>query len=129
LKSKAMKYSQAYAPPAPIAHVKLRNPETLESISNIPMIMDTGSDITLLPKNLCEQIGVEISQTKFLELEGFNNSTAIAHYTYLEFSFLTKMFRGSFLTDDREVGIIGRDILNKFSILFDGKNLEWKEIL
>jgi len=103
-----MKYSETYNPPAPLAKIKLRNPKSLEIIADVPMLLDTGSDITLLPKSFCEKIGAEISDTKFLELEGFNESTSIAFYVYDE-------------------GIIGRDVLNEFSILFDGVNLEWKE--
>ena len=120
-----MKYSETYSPPAPIARVKLRNPETLESITNVPMLLDTGSDITLLPKSFCDDIGVEISASEFLELEGFNQATSIAFYVRLEFIFLDKIFRGNFLVYEQEEGIIGRDILNEFSILFDGKNSEW----
>jgi len=91
------------------------------------MLLDTGADITLLPKSFCDKIGVEISDTESLELEGFNQTTTVAYYVRLDFIFLNKMFRGQFLVYDQDEGIIGRDVLNKFTILFDGKNLEWKE--
>ncbi|NJM53883.1 MAG: hypothetical protein HC846_11135 [Blastocatellia bacterium] len=123
-----MKYSDKNQPPAPIAKVILRNIETSESVSNVPMLLDTGSDITLLPKSFCEEIGVEISETEFLELEGFNNATSLAFYVRLEFIFLNKMFRGKFLVYESDEGLIGRDILNEFSIVFDGKSLSWYEL-
>ena len=122
-----MKYSEIYNPPAPLAKIKLRNPKSLETIADVPMLLETGSDITLLPKSFCEKIEAEISDTKFLELEGFNESTSIAFYVYIEFIFLNKLFRGNFLVYEQDEGIIGRDVLNEFSILFDGVNLEWKE--
>lgn len=122
-----MKYSETYNPPAPVAKVKLRNPETLESVSDVPMILDTGSDITLLSRNYCNAIGVAVSETESLELEVFNQTITIAYYVRLDFIFLNKLFRGKFLVYDHNEGIIGRDILNKFSILFDGINLEWKK--
>lgn len=120
-----MKYNENYSPSAPVANVKLLNPETLESIANVPMLLDTGSDITLLPKNYCDEIGVDVSKTESLELEDFNQTICIAYYVRLEFIFLNKIFRGKFLVYDQAEGIIRRDILNEFSILFDGKNLEW----
>lgn len=122
-----MKYSKTYNPPAPLAKIKLRNPDSQETITNVPMLLDTGSDLTLLPKSFCKKIGAKISDTKFLELESFNESTSIAFYVYTEFIFLNKLFRGNFLVYEQEEGIIGRDILNEFSLIFDGVNLEWKE--
>ncbi len=120
-----MKYNNTYSPPAPVATVKLRNLDTLESITNVPMLMDTGSDITLLSRKYCDEIGVNVSKTKSLELEGFNQTTSTAFYVRLDLIFLNKIFRGNFLVYDHDEGIIGRDIVNKYSILFDGKNLEW----
>ena len=80
-----MKYSEIYNPPAPIARIKLRNPETLETIADVPMLLDTGADITLLPKSFCDKIGVEISETESLELEGFNQTITVAFYVRLNF--------------------------------------------
>lgn len=120
-----MKYSENYNPPAPLARVKLRNPETLETIRDVPMLLDTGADLTLLPKSFCDEIGVKVSETESLELVGFNETTMVAFYITLDFIFLNKIFRGKFLVYDQDEGIIGRDILNKFSIVFDGENLEW----
>ena len=34
---------------------------------------------------------------------------------------------GDYCAIDDEIGILGRDVLNQFSIIFDGKSLEWKE--
>jgi len=121
-----MKYNETYEPPAPIARVKLRNSETLKTIADVPMLLDTGSDITLLPQSLCDEIGVEVSETESLNLEGFNHAVTEAFYVRLDFIFLNKIFRGKFLVYNQNEGIIGRDILNEFSILFDGVNLEWK---
>lgn len=120
-----MKYNDKYVPPAPVAQIKLRNPQTLRVVANVPMLLDTGSDITLLPKKFCEQIGVEVSETDFLELVGFNEAISAAFYARVEFSFSRRLFRGKYLVYDQDEGIIGRDVLNEFRIVFDGVNLKW----
>lgn len=122
-----MKYSKSYAPPAPVAQIKLRNSIDLSIISNVPMLLDTGSDITLLPESACLKIGAVISKSKSLELESFNGKKSIAFYTSLDLIFLNKLFRGNFLVYGQQEGIIGRDILNEFSILFDGTKLSWNK--
>ncbi len=119
------KYSETYDPSAPVANITLRNPDSNESVHNVSMLLDTGSDITLLPRFYCKQIGCVVSESESLELEGFDQSKSIAFYVRLELMFLDKLFRGNFLVYDQPEGILGRDILNKFSILFDGPGLEW----
>jgi hypothetical protein len=46
-----------FNPPAPVAYVTLENPENNLKIENVPMLLDTGSDATLIPqcvlKKLC----------------------------------------------------------------------------
>jgi predicted aspartyl protease len=47
------KYNEInFDPPAPVATVELKNLETNEGIKNISMLLDTGADITLLPKSV-----------------------------------------------------------------------------
>ena len=39
-----------FDPPAPIARVTLRNPHDGATIADVPLLLDTGADITLLPR-------------------------------------------------------------------------------
>ena len=41
--------------------------------------------------------------------------------------FLNKTFRGNYMVVDQAWGIVGRDILNLLSLLFDGPHLMWDE--
>lgn len=120
-------YSETYSPPAPTINIKLRNPATFEPISEVPMLMDTGADLTLIPRKFCDLIVADISKTKYLELDGFDGSISNAYYVHLDLIFLHQVFRGNYLAYDQPEGILGRDILNKFAILFDGPNLNWNE--
>ena len=42
--------AKLFDPPAPVAHVTLRHPATGASLSDVPMLMDTSADVTLLPR-------------------------------------------------------------------------------
>ena len=60
--------SELFNPPAPIAYVTLRNSEKSIEITNVPMLIDTGADATLLPQIFVEKIGVDFSSEEFFEL-------------------------------------------------------------
>ena len=51
--------AENFDPPAPVAYVTLRHPATGVSLSDVPMPIDTGADITLLPREYLDELGVE----------------------------------------------------------------------
>lgn len=114
-----------FNPPAPLALVTVRNTETSATCSDVPMLIDSGGDVTLLPKSIAEFIGVSPMPDKQYELAAFDGSLTIAPVVSAEMIFLGKSFRGQFLLHDQEIGILGRNILNLVPILLDGPNLSW----
>jgi len=116
-----------FDPPAPVAYVTLRHPATGASISNVVLLMDTGADVTLLPRNIVEQLGVVPVENKFYEVEGFDGGTKLAEVVKLELVFLKRKFKGQFLLIDQPTGILGRNILNTVTLLLDGPGGSWEE--
>lgn len=47
-----------FSPPAPLAKVSLRNPESGTVVSDVAMLLDTGVDVTLLPRASVERLGI-----------------------------------------------------------------------
>ena len=43
--------STSFVPPAPVASVTVRNIETGRMIDSVPLLLDTGADVTLLPRS------------------------------------------------------------------------------
>jgi hypothetical protein len=121
-------YNDLYEPPAPFSLITLRNIETSETARNVPMLLDTGSDITLLPLTYCTSIGIQVLDEKTLDLFGFDGSTSKGFIARLELQFGGKQFRGNFVAYDQAEGILGRNILNEFSLPFDGPNSSWDVI-
>lgn len=120
------RYNESYEPPAPLAKIVLRNIETGERVKDISVLLDTGADVSLLPASAIEKLQIEPSGEK-VKLVGFDESENIADVYALQIIFLGKRLTGDYCAIDDETGILGRDVLNQFSIIFDGKSLEWKE--
>lgn len=119
--------AKRFHPPAPVALVSVYSPKTGQTIGHVPMLLDTGADVTLLPREqLSGILSAELSQQEY-ELEAFDGSRSHAPVARLEMHFLGKSFRGQFLVVEGSVGILGRNILNSLSLLFDGPSLNCKE--
>ncbi len=123
------KYDKSFDPPAPIAEVVLRKIETSERIRNIPMLLDTGADVSLLPSSALKKLKVSPVPNENFRLEGYNSNEKTVEVFQLQVIFLGKRFTGKYCAIDDEIGILGRDILNRVSLLFDGRNLTWQEIV
>jgi len=116
-----------FDPPAPVAHVTLRHPVTGVSLSDVPMLMDSGADVTLLPREAVEKLEIVPVANKVYELQGFDGSLQLAEMVQLDLVFLHKRFKGQFLLIDQPIGILGRNILNAVTLLLDGPNAQWNE--
>lgn len=119
--------SATFSPPAPVARVILRNQQTGAIVNDVPMLLDSGADATLLPQIFVDQIGVVVDPNKGYELMGFDGNISLACVARLDLVFMRRAFKGRFLLIDQEWGLIGRDILNHVSLLLDGPHLSWNE--
>jgi hypothetical protein len=119
--------STQFDPPAPLAQVTLRNPDTGAAWSDVPMLLDSGADVTLIPQATVSQLGVSIIPDSYYELVGFDDNPSFAQVVRLELIFCRRTFRGRFLLIDQTWGILGRNILNAVPLLLDGPRLIWEE--
>ena len=65
-----------FDPPAPVAQVMLRNSHSGATVSDVLLLLDTGADITLLPRTAVEQLGVPLLAGQRYELMGFDGARA-----------------------------------------------------
>ena len=112
----------SFDPPAPLAQVIIRSPESGHTLSGVLMLLDSGADVTLIPQASASQLGLVGATDEVYELAGFDGSTSFASVVRLDMVFLNRTFRGRFLLIDQEWGVIGRDILNLVPLLLDGPN-------
>ncbi len=118
--------SNLFSPPAPVARVTLRNPQSGATLGDLSLLIDSGADVTLLPKASVDFLGISVSANSGYEVSGFDGSTSISQSVRADLIFQRKTFRGEFLLTDQEVGFLGRDVINYLSVLLDGPRLNWE---
>ena len=66
--------SSSFTPPAPVDRVMLRNPDTGVSLEDIPMLLDSGADVTLIPQNALLPLKIRPDENNRYELIGFDGN-------------------------------------------------------
>jgi len=118
--------STQFEPPAPLARVTLRTLNNGNIVTDVPMLIDSGADVTLIPERFIEDLRLEVDQSESYELEGFDGNRSTAASVQLELVFRRRCFRGRFLLVNSQSGVLGRNVLNHFAILLDGPGLSWE---
>jgi len=116
-----------FNPPAPLARVTLRDATNGKTLSQVPMLLDSGADVTLIPQQSVSLLGVSVEPDTGYEVTGFDGRKSVAQVVNLDLLFLKRAFRGRFLVGNQEWGVVGRDVLNHVSVLLDGPRLMWDE--
>jgi hypothetical protein len=116
-----------FDPPAPVARVTVRQPADGALVSNVPLLIDTGADVSLLPAAPIHSLVVGHESESQFELEGFDGTRSFAPAVRLELHLLGKVFRGQFLVIEQDFGVLGRNVLNALSLQLDGPALIWNE--
>ena len=117
--------AERFDPPAPVAMVTVISKQLGIEIHDVPMLLDTGADVSVLPRS--SVAALVTPDAKEYELEGFDGTKSNAPAVTAELLFLGKTFRGQFLLIDGWHGVLGRNVLNNLAILLDGPALQWME--
>src|SRR5215207_1422537 len=119
--------AEHYSPPAPIVRATLRSPLNGLTVSDVVLLLDTGADITLLPRKVVEPLAIPLVAGQGYELMGFDGTKSFAPAVTLDMILLNRVFRGQYLLIAEDHGILGRDILNHVVLLLDGPRQQWQE--
>jgi hypothetical protein len=115
-----------FAPPAPVADVVVRHPDHGSSVSDVPMLIDSGADVTLIPKSAIAALGLAGGGQRY-QLVAFDGTASESEAVQAIVVFLNRRFRGQYLVIDTEIGILGRDVLNHLRLSLDGPLLTWEQ--
>lgn len=116
-----------FNPPAPLAQVTLRIPETGETAPDVPTLIDSGANVTLVPQQSLTLLGKKTEPGVGYEVMGFDGKKSVIEVVTLDLVFLRRTFKGRFLVSDQIWGILGRDVLNHVAVVLDGPRLTWDE--
>ena len=114
------RYDITFEPPAPIAEIKISKPFPLEFVP-LKGKIDSGADKSVIPDALREIM--DLKPGKEIIVKGYDGRITSKPTYYI--TVLLKEFRFDFidvLSSDRKEMLIGRDIINNFKLLLDGKN-------
>ena len=85
-----------FQPPAPIAYVTLRNGTTGTVASDVPMLLDTGADVTLIPRTALDSVGFDVIADSAYELVGFDGNKSLAQIVHVELILCKRILRKQF---------------------------------
>ena len=118
------------SPPAPIARVTIRNLSANKSVTGVPLLIDTGADATLIPRAILPFLDIledALEATEY-SLVGFDGTRSPAVLVPVELEILGKRLIGEYLLTEANYGVLGRDVLNLFRLVFDGPHQTWDEV-
>lgn len=109
-----------FTPPAPVAIVRLRTSDSETDLIEVPMLIDSGADVTLVPQSAVDLLGPGVDLNQSYELMSFDGTTSSARAVQLQLVFLRRIFTGRFLVIQQKCGILGRDVLNHVFLVLEG---------
>lgn len=112
-----------FEPPAPVARVVVSTPDGRSELA-VPMLIDTGADVSVVPRSLALRLGAVARPTGVL-LEMYDGTRSESEVVDLRVELVRFRFAGAFVLMDAEHGVLGRNILNLLVLTLDGPRQEW----
>lgn len=109
-------------PPAPVVRARIVGPAG--SQPDVPLLIDTGADVSAIPLAAANAVGADIVRSR-AAIRLLTGQEIRSDQAELAVEFLHFRFRGAFLVLDSTHGIVGRNILNGLRLTLDGPRLEW----
>ena len=118
-------YDRAFNPPAPVADVTVANPVTTNRRSVLRGKMATGADITVIPERLVVPLGISPKGRVWTRgYDGTYTQRAVYYVRLTLEDFVLATVRC--IATNRGDVLLGRNVLNRFLVILDGKNLTFE---
>lgn len=117
-------YYSGMVPPAPLVQVTLAAPGGTELLSGLNAQLDTGAFKSVIPKSAVDQL--ELNPVRELMVEGLNGvvSALTTYLIELTIKDLSPIVVEALASDGEPRVLLGREVLNKYTITLDGPALK-----
>ena len=115
------RYNEDLEPPAPYCDVLVSNPNLSRQV-NLPALLDTGCDISIIPLDSANELELEVKGTGALEGVTGDVADLPTFEVYLSVNQSTRE-KLEVMGWHEDFAILGRDVLNHYRITLDGPNL------
>ena len=113
-------YDNSYDPPIPVANVELRSDKDSSMGVHLTGILDSGSDVTLVPVRVLRRIGAQFVGERWFRGVIGNAQRAELYVIHLRVGNIDLPgIRAIARTEDAET-ILGRNVLNRLTVLLNG---------
>ena len=82
-------------PPAPVARVVIRHPDLGSALSDVPMLVDSGADASLLPGSALASLEIVGTGERY-QLMAFDGTTSESEAVRADLVFMGRRFRGRY---------------------------------
>lgn len=120
------KYDAAHGDPAPVVQAGVEALHGSGSCVVVPMLIDTGADLTLIPTHVVDQLHLVVEPESNVVLEAFDGSRTTRPVVRARLHIGRFKFPGIFVVDHGQVGIVGRNVLKHLRVLLDGPSARWR---
>lgn len=120
-------YDRGFTPPAPVLRAKFVKPVN-GGEKELDSLLDSGASLSVIPEALISELGL-IPQTR-VKIRAYDKSEEEAKEVdgyYINVTVEGKQFDLiKVVTTRQRIALIGRDILNKGTLLLDGKKSQFE---
>jgi hypothetical protein len=118
-------YDSDFSPPAPVLEITVHHPKTAGLETGVRAQLDPGSDISVLPESAADAIGLQ--RDGELEVEGYDGLMACVPLCVVTLEIAGEVLPPmSVVVMPRSLAILGRDVLNHFTLTLNGKDLTFE---
>jgi predicted aspartyl protease len=113
-------YDESYFPPAPSLEISLAVPDEAFSIGPLQALVDTGTDVSLVPASFIAQLNIQVDNRKYLRSQWGERRVVDTYFLDVGIDGLRLPAIEIVADPLTEEVIVGRNILNKLVITLNG---------